>query len=85
MHSQASQAPGNPDAHAAIKAGSTEGNVTANAAAVTKRLQQELTTLMFGGESGVSAFPSGDSLFTWVGTIAVSGTLLSSQKLTAPR
>lgn len=70
---QTSPVSGNPDTHS-IKAGSTEGNVTANTAAVTKRLQQELTTLMFGGESGVSAFPSGDSLFTWVGTIAVSGT-----------
>ena len=25
--------------------------------------------LMMGGDSGISAFPEGDSLFAWVGTI----------------
>lgn len=41
-------------------------------AAVTKRLQQELTSMMCSGDSGVSAFPAGDSLFQWIGTITVS-------------
>lgn len=40
--------------------------------AVTKRLQQELMSLMASGGDGVSAFPAGDSLFDWVGTINVS-------------
>lgn len=54
------------------KAGPTESNPGIDATAVTKRLQQELTSLMCGGDSGVSAFPSGDNLFNWVGTITVS-------------
>ena len=55
------------------KAGPTESNPVIDATAVTKRLQQELTSIMCGGDSGVSAFPSGDNLFNWVGTITVSG------------
>uniref|UniRef100_A0A224XLI4 Putative ubiquitin-conjugating enzyme n=2 Tax=Panstrongylus TaxID=65342 RepID=A0A224XLI4_9HEMI len=38
--------------------------------AVTKRLQKELMVLMMSGEKGVSAFPEGENLFTWVATIA---------------
>ena len=37
---------------------------------VTKRLQQELLSLMMSGENGVSAFPDGDNLFRWIGTIS---------------
>lgn len=37
---------------------------------VSKRLQQELLSLMMSGEKGVSAFPDGDNLFKWIGTIA---------------
>ena len=37
--------------------------------AVTKRLQSELMALMSGGDPGVSAFPDGESLFAWAGTI----------------
>lgn len=40
--------------------------------AVAKRLQQELMTLMTGGDQEISAFPDGDSLYSWVGTIKVS-------------
>nr|CAG4644321.1 EOG090X0DZY [Lepidurus arcticus] len=36
---------------------------------VSKRLQQELMTLMMAGDPSVSAFPEGDNLFNWVGTI----------------
>jgi ubiquitin-conjugating enzyme E2 C len=36
---------------------------------VSKRLQQELLSLMMSGEKSVSAFPDGDNLFKWVGTI----------------
>lgn len=39
-------------------------------AAVSKRLQSELMALMMSGDTGISAFPDGDSLFFWVGTIA---------------
>lgn len=58
---------------ASNKANSGNENGSMSAAAVTKRLQQELTSLMCGGgeSGGVSAFPSGDSLYDWVGTITV--------------
>nr|CAG4638748.1 EOG090X0DZY [Cyclestheria hislopi] len=35
----------------------------------SKRLQQELMTLMMSGDKGISAFPDGDDFFSWVGTI----------------
>ncbi|KJE96553.1 ubiquitin-conjugating enzyme E2 [Capsaspora owczarzaki ATCC 30864] len=44
--------------------------------AVTRRLQQELMQLMGAADLGISAFPQGDSLFSWIGTIkGVSGTV----------
>ncbi|XP_045193456.1 ubiquitin-conjugating enzyme E2 C-like [Mercenaria mercenaria] len=36
---------------------------------VSKRLQQELRTLLMSGDPGVSAFPDGDNLFRWVATL----------------
>ncbi|KAF6025416.1 UBE2C [Bugula neritina] len=36
---------------------------------VSKRLQHELMTLMMNGSKGISAFPDGDNLFKWIGTI----------------
>lgn len=36
---------------------------------VTKRLQQDLMTLMMSGDTSLSAFPDGDNLFHWVATI----------------
>ncbi|KMQ98061.1 tubulin beta-1 chain [Lasius niger] len=37
--------------------------------AVSKRLQKELMVLMMNTEQGVSAFPEGENLFKWIGTI----------------
>lgn len=37
--------------------------------AVTKRLQKELMELMINTDRNVSAFPEGESLFKWIGTI----------------
>ena len=37
---------------------------------VSKRLQQELMTLMMSNDRGLSAFPDGDKLFSWVATLA---------------
>ncbi|XP_023542479.1 probable ubiquitin-conjugating enzyme E2 C isoform X1 [Cucurbita pepo subsp. pepo] len=38
--------------------------------AVAQRLQKELMSLMMSGDDlGVSAFPEGESIFTWIGTI----------------
>jgi len=68
----AANIPTAPSPDAQTKAGPAERNPMCNAAAVTKRLQQELMSLMCGGDSGVSAFPAGDNLFNWVGTIQVS-------------
>mmetsp|Transcript_21486 Transcript_21486/g.30768 ORF Transcript_21486/g.30768 Transcript_21486/m.30768 type:complete len:177 (-) Transcript_21486:1104-1634(-) len=39
---------------------------------VTKRLQQELMQLMMSGETDCTAFPQGDNLFEWAGTITGS-------------
>eukprot|EP00250_Pteridium_aquilinum_P008957 c18339_g1_i1 orf=322-879(-) len=36
---------------------------------VARRLQSELMALMTCGDPGVSAFPEGDNIFSWVGTI----------------
>ncbi|KAK1373614.1 putative ubiquitin-conjugating enzyme E2 C [Heracleum sosnowskyi] len=36
---------------------------------VTQRLQKELMCLMMSSDVGVSAFPEGESIFTWIGTI----------------
>lgn len=36
---------------------------------MTKRLQKELMQLMTDGVQGVSAFPSSDSMFEWIGTL----------------
>nr|CAG4638066.1 EOG090X0DZY [Chydorus sphaericus] len=35
----------------------------------SKRLQQELLSLMMSGDKGISAFPDGDDVFSWIGTI----------------
>ncbi|KAK2987773.1 hypothetical protein RJ640_016368 [Escallonia rubra] len=44
--------------------------VTVDTNSVTQRLQKELMSLMMtGGDLGVSAFPEGESIFTWIGTI----------------
>ncbi|CAK9143229.1 unnamed protein product [Ilex paraguariensis] len=43
---------------------------TVDSNSVTQRLQKELMSLMMsGGDLGVSAFPEGESIFTWIGTI----------------
>ncbi|KAN0053211.1 hypothetical protein ACTA71_009660 [Dictyostelium dimigraforme] len=36
---------------------------------VSKRLQSELMNLMMGPSPGISAFPDGDNIFNWIGTI----------------
>ncbi|XP_026466650.1 ubiquitin-conjugating enzyme E2 C [Ctenocephalides felis] len=37
--------------------------------AVSKRLQKELMVLMMSSDKGISAFPDGENLFKWIGTI----------------
>eukprot|EP00295_Goniomonas_pacifica_P009622 CAMPEP_0175826236 /NCGR_PEP_ID=MMETSP0107_2-20121207/11664_1 /TAXON_ID=195067 ORGANISM="Goniomonas pacifica, Strain CCMP1869" /NCGR_SAMPLE_ID=MMETSP0107_2 /ASSEMBLY_ACC=CAM_ASM_000203 /LENGTH=164 /DNA_ID=CAMNT_0017138875 /DNA_START=9 /DNA_END=503 /DNA_ORIENTATION=- len=38
-----------------------------------KRLSTDLMTLMTKGDEGISAFPNGDNMFHWLGTIHGSG------------
>merc|ERR1711988_792352 len=52
------------------QSGATSG--TGDGTSVTKRLQTELMQLMMSGDQSVSAFPEGDNLFSWIGTITGS-------------
>ncbi|KAJ0781215.1 putative ubiquitin-conjugating enzyme E2, ubiquitin-conjugating enzyme/RWD [Helianthus annuus] len=45
---------------------------TLDTQSVLKRLQSELMDLMMSGESGISAFPVEDNIFSWRGTICGS-------------
>jgi len=36
---------------------------------VSKRLQSELMSLMMSQDKGISAFPDGDNLLSWIGTV----------------
>ncbi|KAJ2579119.1 Ubiquitin-conjugating enzyme E2 C, partial [Coemansia sp. RSA 1836] len=38
-------------------------------AAVAKRLQSELMSLMMANLAGISAFPQSDNMLSWVGTL----------------
>merc|ERR1711865_499521 len=61
---------------ASVTPPSSKANETAGPAAsdgsITKRLQQELMQLMMGSDDSVSAFPEGDNLFSWIGSITGS-------------
>jgi len=50
------------------KASSTPA--TSAGQSVNKRLQSELMQLMMSGDTGISAFPEGDNIFQWTGTIS---------------
>eukprot|EP00237_Pycnococcus_provasolii_P004230 CAMPEP_0119188796 /NCGR_PEP_ID=MMETSP1316-20130426/304_1 /TAXON_ID=41880 /ORGANISM="Pycnococcus provasolii, Strain RCC2336" /LENGTH=193 /DNA_ID=CAMNT_0007183311 /DNA_START=28 /DNA_END=609 /DNA_ORIENTATION=+ len=52
------------------KAHASSQPTTQSSAQVTKRLQSELMALMTSAQNdGVSAFPDGDNIFIWIGTI----------------
>eukprot|EP00884_Botryococcus_braunii_P015665 jgi/Botrbrau1/2782/Bobra.0164s0059.1 len=55
--------------HTSAKQGQVSNARVCDSQAVSKRLQQELMTMMTSEDQTVSAFPEGDSLFTWLGTI----------------
>lgn len=55
--------------HTSAKQGQVSNARTCDSQAVSKLLQQELMTMMTSEDQTVSAFPEGDSLFTWLGTI----------------
>uniref|UniRef100_G3MNP4 Ubiquitin-conjugating enzyme E2 C n=1 Tax=Amblyomma maculatum TaxID=34609 RepID=G3MNP4_AMBMU len=52
-----------------VKSSDEQRSIDSGRHSVTKRLQQELMTLMMSGDKGISAFPDGDNLFRWIGTI----------------
>ncbi|XP_044478866.1 ubiquitin-conjugating enzyme E2 20-like [Mangifera indica] len=63
----------NTPAAAPATATATEQSVnpvkTVDNPSVLKRLQTELMALMMSGDSGISAFPEEDNIFSWKGTI----------------
>ncbi|KAJ3647542.1 hypothetical protein Zmor_019413 [Zophobas morio] len=52
-----------------VKQAESSKKVSNDNHAVTKRLHKELMTLMMSEDKSISAFPEGDNLFKWVGTI----------------
>ena len=66
----ATHAAGSPAKH-----GTARQTSVADTHAVTQRLQSELMSLMSNADPGVSAFPAGDSLFSWLGTVKVGFTM----------
>ena len=50
-------------------AGKTVGAAPAAGQSVNKRLQSELMSLMMTKDAGISAFPDGDNIFHWTGSI----------------
>ncbi|ONK77039.1 uncharacterized protein A4U43_C02F2470 [Asparagus officinalis] len=40
-----------------------------DSSSVSQRLQKELMSLMMSANQGVSAFPEGENIFSWIGTI----------------
>ena len=69
MSAQITSSPGLPAREGARKPTEAPASHPVDSHAVTKRLQSELMGLMASADAGVSAFPDGDSLFSWVGTI----------------
>ena len=69
MSAQITNSPGLPARESARKPTEAPKSYPVDSHAVTKRLQSELMGLMASADAGVSAFPEGDSLFSWVGTI----------------
>jgi ubiquitin-conjugating enzyme E2 C len=69
--------------HTSSKQGQVSNTTTCDSQAISKRLQQELMTMMTSEDQTVSAFPEGDSLFTWLGTIqGPTGTVYEGFKFT---
>lgn len=59
----------NHEGSSAFKNNGNMDTQTKDCHAVTKRLQKELMVLMMGAEKSISAFPDGENLFSWIGTI----------------
>lgn len=61
--------PANSARSAGYEKDSMERNSATSSSQVSKRLNHELMALMMSGDKGISAFPEGDKLLTWVATI----------------
>lgn len=72
QEAQTGNVPAASTAAAGPKPASAGTGKGAEGQSVVRRLQSELMALMMGGDPGVSAFPEGDNIFNWVGTIAGS-------------
>ncbi|PKA58573.1 Ubiquitin-conjugating enzyme E2 19 [Apostasia shenzhenica] len=71
IQSGAAVAPPPPSPGTAIKQSQPVAKGS-DAQSVLKRLQSELMALMMRGDPGISAFPEGDNIFSWKGTITGS-------------
>ena len=63
------QTPGEASSRTAAKLNENVSAVPRDKHSVSKRLQQELLSLMMSNEKSISAFPDGDNLFKWIGII----------------
>jgi len=72
QESQTGNVPATSAAAPGAKPASAGAGKGAEGQSVVRRLQSELMALMMGGDPGVSAFPEGDNMLHWVGTIAGS-------------
>ncbi|KAK8729221.1 hypothetical protein OTU49_008684, partial [Cherax quadricarinatus] len=62
-------APGVVNASTSMKSNTERAIAGRDSHSVSKRLQHELMTLMMSTDKGISAFPEGDNLFKWIGTL----------------
>jgi ubiquitin-conjugating enzyme E2 C len=58
-----------PSASSGFDKDAAERGSATSSAQVSKRLQQELMSLMMSSDKGISAFPDGDKLFEWIATV----------------
>lgn len=68
MSTNAAEAIGSPAGSKAAPPSSSSAGQSVN-----KRLQSELMSLMMSADSSLSAFPDGDNIFQWTGTISGGG------------
>eukprot|EP00096_Caligus_rogercresseyi_P003346 TRINITY_DN1622_c0_g2_i1.p1 TRINITY_DN1622_c0_g2~~TRINITY_DN1622_c0_g2_i1.p1 ORF type:complete len:184 (-),score=74.68 TRINITY_DN1622_c0_g2_i1:659-1210(-) len=68
VNPSASSVGGSSNSNSSVK-DSLSGSAVGSNSQVSKRLQQELMSLMTSNDKGISAFPDGDMLLSWVGTV----------------
>jgi len=58
-----------PSSSWGVEKDASDKSSSTSSAQVSKRLQQELMSLMMSNDKGISAFPDGDKLFEWIATV----------------